>query len=117
MFDTWRLPIATVPCTLTRASRLLRKKSQHPRRLPSPAAKRARELRAVAKHGNPEFARNAELHFAHEDAFLPHLLHDLGADVLALRQHPDLHQLFILAKRTPMHRKVLQLHIGPELGR
>jgi hypothetical protein len=36
-------PIAIVSCTLTRASRLLRKKSQQPRRLPSPATERARE--------------------------------------------------------------------------
>jgi hypothetical protein len=38
----WQLWIATVSCTLTRASRLLRKEPQHPRRLPSPATKRAR---------------------------------------------------------------------------
>ncbi|HEY2105750.1 MAG TPA: hypothetical protein VGH29_08190, partial [Candidatus Binataceae bacterium] len=46
--EAWQLGITTVPCTLSRASRLLRKETQQPRRLPSPATKRARGLKAAA---------------------------------------------------------------------
>src|SRR6266849_10815802 len=49
-------------CTLTRASRWLQKKSQPPRRLPSPATERARDLkRALTKQGQPLYPRARNL--------------------------------------------------------
>ena len=47
--------ILSPACALTRASRLLRKETQQPRRLFSPATKRERELRAAAKYEPPKF--------------------------------------------------------------
>src|SRR5260370_33493021 len=56
-------------CTLTRASRWLQKKSQPPRRLPSPATERARDLkRALTKQGQPLYPRARNLKTALKQA-------------------------------------------------
>ena len=99
--SAWQLSIAAVSGILARASRLLRKKPQKPRRLPCAATKRARDLIAVARHGNAElFSLQGLAPIKTADETAKHFGISLAfADPFKMIQHPDVDLVSILRAR------------------